>query len=99
MNDPELTATAVVCSGEYVGLVPACHLDVGGVINDTQRIEQLEREVRDLAAFVSRICKNTNAALTGHAAILESLVDHTKYVPAAGKRLRFPRTPVDVGSV
>lgn len=72
-------------------------------MNDIVQLEQqlhaaLNR-ISKLEAEVQAIRKNTNQAITGHASILESLVDHTRYVPAANMKLAFPRAPVDVGGV
>jgi TolA-binding protein len=73
-------------------------------MSDNDRITQLEQQLRaalgrisELEARVQTIRKNTNRAISGHATILESLVDHTRYVPPAGRKLVFPRTAVDVG--
>lgn len=55
------------------------------------------KRIDELETLVAKIRKNTNQAIKGHAVVLESLVDHTKYVPASGRRLIFPRVPVDVG--
>jgi hypothetical protein len=75
-------------------------------MSDTEPITQLEQQLRtaltriaELEAQVETIRQNTNQAISGHASILESLVDHTRYVPPAGRKLVFPRTPVDVGRV
>lgn len=67
--------------------------------NDSQRIAALELRISELEALVKTMRKNSNNAIAGHAAILESLVNHTSYVPPAGRKLVFPRTPVDIGSV
>jgi hypothetical protein len=67
-------------------------------MSNDRMIEQLANRIIQLESLVATMRQNTNRALDGHARILESLVDHTGYVPAAGKKLIFPRTAVDVGS-
>jgi len=66
-------------------------------MNHDKIIEQLANRVIQLESLVATMRANTNQAITGHAAILEGLVNHTKYVPGPGRKLKFPRTPVDVG--
>jgi hypothetical protein len=72
-------------------------------MNDIAQLKQQLRaplnRISELEAQVQTVRQNTNQALSGHAGILERLVDHTKYVPLARRKLVFPRTPIDVSSV
>jgi hypothetical protein len=66
------------------------------LMSDADKIAKLEKSVADLERKLETVVQNANIALTGHATILGRLVDYTKFVPAAGKKLSFPRVPVDV---